>query len=84
MPEAGAWIRVRGARTHNLRNVDADLPHGCLTVITLTYCAWADFLYVCRVHAYVTLKSSVSQPPAEVSVVPMPEAPVTPTPNGHH
>ena len=60
------------------------LVFGCLTVITLTYCAWADFLYVCRVHAYVTLKSSVSQPPAEVSVVPMLEAPVTPTPNGHH
>jgi excinuclease ABC subunit A len=27
-------IRVRGARTHNLRNVDLDLPHGRLVVIT--------------------------------------------------
>ncbi len=28
------WIRVRGARTHNLHNLDADLPRGRLTVIT--------------------------------------------------
>jgi excinuclease ABC subunit A len=34
MAEAGGWIRVRGARTHNLRSLDADLPRGCLTVIT--------------------------------------------------
>jgi excinuclease ABC subunit A len=34
MPEAAGWIRLRGARTHNLRNVDADLPRACLTVIT--------------------------------------------------
>ncbi|QDU62510.1 UvrABC system protein A [Planctomycetes bacterium Pan216] len=27
-------ISIRGARTHNLRNVDLDLPHGKLTVIT--------------------------------------------------
>lgn len=27
-------IRVRGARTHNLRNVDVDLPLGKLIVIT--------------------------------------------------
>ncbi len=57
---------------------------GGLTLVALLYFAWADFLYVCRLHAYVTLKSSVSQPPAEIAAVPMPEAPVTPTPNGHH
>ncbi len=34
MPHAGGWIRVRGARTHNLHNVNADLPLGLLTVIT--------------------------------------------------
>ncbi|MCI0682980.1 MAG: ATP-binding cassette domain-containing protein [Gemmataceae bacterium] len=34
MAEAAGWIRLRGARTHNLRNVDADLPRACLTVIT--------------------------------------------------
>ncbi len=28
------WLRIRGARTHNLRNVDADLPIGRLTVVT--------------------------------------------------
>ncbi len=27
-------IRVRGARTHNLKNIDIDLPHGQLIVIT--------------------------------------------------
>jgi excinuclease ABC subunit A len=31
---ADAWIRVRGAREHNLRNVDVDLPRGRLTVLT--------------------------------------------------
>ena len=27
-------IVIRGAATHNLRAVDADIPHGALTVIT--------------------------------------------------
>jgi len=27
-------ISIRGARTHNLQNVDLDIPHGSLTVIT--------------------------------------------------
>jgi excinuclease ABC subunit A len=30
----GEWIRVRGAREHNLQNVDVDLPRGALTVLT--------------------------------------------------
>jgi excinuclease ABC subunit A len=28
------WLRIRGARQHNLRNIDLDLPRGELTVIT--------------------------------------------------
>src|SRR4051812_20242396 len=34
MAEAGEWIRVRGAREHNLKNVDVELPRGRLTVLT--------------------------------------------------
>jgi len=28
------WIRVKGARTHNLKNVSVDIPRGTMTVIT--------------------------------------------------
>lgn len=28
------WIRIRGARTHNLKNVNVDIPRNKLTVIT--------------------------------------------------
>ncbi|MBS1210097.1 MAG: excinuclease subunit, partial [Proteobacteria bacterium] len=28
------WIRIRGARTHNLKNINLDIPRNCLTVIT--------------------------------------------------
>jgi len=34
MLQPAGWIRLKGARTHNLYNVDADLPRGRLTVIT--------------------------------------------------
>ena len=33
-PLAAGQIRIRGARTHNLKNLDLDLPRGTLTVIT--------------------------------------------------
>ncbi len=28
------FIRIRGAKAHNLRNIDVDIPRGCFTVIT--------------------------------------------------
>ena len=34
LPENQPLIRIRGARTHNLRNVDVDLPAGKLIVMT--------------------------------------------------
>src|SRR5947199_4525083 len=33
-PEPIAAIRIRGARQHNLRGVDLDIPRGALSVIT--------------------------------------------------
>ena len=30
----GGFIRVRGARTHNLKNVDLDIPRNRLVVVT--------------------------------------------------
>ena len=33
-PAPAGLIRIRGARTHNLKNVDLDLPRGTLTVLT--------------------------------------------------
>jgi excinuclease ABC subunit A len=34
MGDSRQWIRIRGARTHNLRNLDVDVPRDCLTVFT--------------------------------------------------
>ncbi|MBI3836962.1 MAG: excinuclease ABC subunit UvrA [Planctomycetia bacterium] len=33
-PAPGGWLEILGARHNNLRNVDARIPLGCLTVIT--------------------------------------------------
>ena len=32
--QATEYIRVRGARVHNLKNIDCEIPHNALTVIT--------------------------------------------------
>ena len=34
MSETGEWIKIRGARTHNLQSLSVDLPRDRLTVIT--------------------------------------------------
>ncbi len=34
MKNTGPVIRIRGARTHNLRNIDVDIPHGKMVVMT--------------------------------------------------
>jgi hypothetical protein len=57
---------------------------GALALVSLSYFAWTDFLYVCRLNAFISLHLSASQPAIEPSVTPMPETNLTPTSNGHH
>ena len=33
-PATGEAIRIRGARVHNLKNIDCEIPHGAITVVT--------------------------------------------------
>ncbi|HEV2991933.1 MAG TPA: hypothetical protein VG759_26085 [Candidatus Angelobacter sp.] len=60
------------------------LLFAALALVSLSYFAWADFLYVCRLTAFISLKSSASQPAIESSVAPMPETNLAPTSNGYH
>src|SRR3990167_4922409 len=34
LPATQDAIRVRGASVHNLKNIDFDIPHGAITVVT--------------------------------------------------
>ncbi len=34
MQSSSEWIKIRGARTHNLQSLSVDIPRACLTVIT--------------------------------------------------
>ena len=34
MPQSPEMIRIRGAREHNLKNIDVDLPRNKLVVLT--------------------------------------------------
>ena len=34
------WIRVKGARTHNLKDVDVDIPRDCFVVVSGVSGSW--------------------------------------------
>src|SRR3546814_19673518 len=90
-------IRIRGARTHNLKNIDLDLPRDQLIVITGlsgsgksslafdTIYAEGQRRYVASLSAYARPFLSGMEKPAVAHIEGIsPARPIEPQPSSHH